>query len=222
MRKIALLPFVLLLLGSRAQTQTIVCVKWPSPSYVEPACFFVYTPPNAAPSLPVLYLVNTGSDSAGFCSRVQDLLKKTMLPAALIVGVSTAPAINPDLGKLITPDYVDAKGLFNTEMADEEIYYRFLSTEVMPYVQKNHGGNVNMLASEGGADFTEYVLNHHAQAFHVYLSVTPFALFENNKNMEKAKTYFAARKEKKWVTRADHADMDDDLEYKLRRPDKYH
>ena len=224
MAKILLLALALLLIGSRGHTQNISCtvVKMPSSSYDEPACFFIYSPANAATSLPVLYLVNTSGDSTAFCRLVQEVLKKTMLPAALIVGVSPAPPVKPDGKKWITPEYVDAKGVFSGQPDKEEMYYQLVSREVMPYIQQNHKISITMLGSDGDAAFTNYVLSNHAAAFQAYLSLQPFALFENEVNMERAKAYFAPSRQTGWVSRAEVADIEDELSYKGRRPDRYH
>ena len=130
-----------------------------------------------------IHLVNTSGDSTAFCRLVQEVLKKTMLPSALIVGVAPAPAPKPDSKKWMTPEYVDAKGVFSSQLDKEEMYYQLVSREVMPYIQQNHKISITMLGSDGDAAFTNYVLSNHAAAFQAYLSLQPFALFENEVNM---------------------------------------
>lgn len=190
---LSLLFFILSLQGyAQVSPASFSALQIKSSVYNTTFNIYIYEPEKKSTGdvLPVVYMPNLSGDR--FSAAVTNLLAKSFLPQAIIVGVSQ-PATPPvKFTSLVSSSGIDPKGLFNEEVFLEEVYYQFLRTEVMPGVERTYRTGPEVLCADDDGSFMNYVLNNHQAAFKAYMSCEPFVWFDGTNTLALAKTYFGA------------------------------
>jgi hypothetical protein len=183
---------------------------------------YIYEPEkkSAGDALPVVYMPNLSEDQ--FSATVNNLMTKSFLPRAIIVGISQ-PAVAPvKFTSLVSPSSIDPKGLFNEDVFLDEEYYQFVRTEIMPGIERTFKTGPEVLCADGNVNFMNYVLNNHPTVFKAYMSCDPFVWFDGANTLVLAKTYFSAyTKERNHQTSIDDVYIPDEVVLKNSRYPNY-